>query len=113
MTSSKTNKKPYDIIQPGEPVVLLTYVVGLCPDGEVENEYEPIPVHLRKRPSEVNGDGTPENPGIDTAHPDEALRAEILKRAEKLERRDHPTPKERTFTLGTVRLSRQRLDVAR
>lgn len=109
---AKTNKS-YDIIQPGEPVVLLTYLVGLCPDGEVENEYEPIAVHLRKRPEEVNGDGTDENPGINTAHPDQKLRDEILRRAEKLERRDHPTPPERTFTLGKVHLSRQRLDVAR
>lgn len=102
---AKPNSQPYDIIQPGEPVVLLTYLVGLCPDGQEEYEYEPIAVHLRKRPEAVKE--------INPARPNQELRDEILKRAEKLERKAHPTPKERTFTLGQVRLSRQRLDVAR
>jgi hypothetical protein len=100
----KTNKRPYQVIEPGEPVVLLTYMVGLCPDGNIEQEYEPIPVHLRFRPDEIKGD---------RANPDEELRKEILKRAEKLERREHSTLESTTFTLGTVRLTRQKLDVAR
>lgn len=102
---TKPNVKPYDIIQPGEPVVLLTYMVGLCPDGVAEEEYEPMVVHLRKRPEAIES--------ISTVKPDEDLRKEILKRAEKLERREHDTPAERKFTLGTVKLHRQRLDVAR
>lgn len=101
--AEKTNKQPYRVLEPGEPVVLLTYMVGLCADGD--DEYEPIAVHLRKRPEEIAE--------VDTVHPDEALQREILKRAEKLERREHQTLPSTVFTLGSVRLKRQRLGVAR
>lgn len=104
--AEKTNSKPYDIIQPGEQVVLLSYMVSLRPDGDPDAEYDPFPISLRKRPEKVEG--------IDTAHPNEQMQDEILKRAVKIERREHPsTPKDRTFTLGAVRLTRQRLDVAK
>lgn len=103
--NKKINKKPYQIINPGEPVVLLTYMVGLCPNGDTDCEYEPIAVHLRKRPNEIVN--------VNPVNPDPHLRKEILKRADKIERREHSTPSNTTFTLGQVRLVRQKLDVAR
>lgn len=105
MPKTKTNRQPFDVIQPGEKVVLLTYMVGLVPDGKAEFEYEPIPVHLRKRPEAVAE--------LNTREPNEDLRKEILRRADKLERREHPTSDDTTFEIGTLRLVRQRLDVAR
>ena len=102
--AEKTNTKPYDVIKPGEPVVLLTYMVSLRPDGDEDAEYDPFPVHLRKRSEAIKD--------LDTVHPDENLLREILKRADKIERREHATPDDVTFTLGPVRLARQRLDVA-
>lgn len=101
----KPNQPRYVAIQPGEPVVLLTYMVGLIPDGDESNMYDPFPVHLRKRPEDVEH--------VNVSDPDDDLRREILKRADKLERREHPTADEREFSLGKVRLVRQKLDVAR
>lgn len=101
----KTNSKPYTIIEPGTTVVMLTYMVGLIPDGDQESEYDPFPVHLRKLPEEVAE--------VDVIHPDEDLQSEILRRADKLERRNHPTAEERQFSIGHLRLVRQKLDVAR
>lgn len=100
-----TNKKPYKIIEPGTPVVLLTYMVGICPDGDIDEEYDEFPVHLRKLPEDVEG--------VNPATPDDDLKQEILRRAIKIERREHGTPKERQFTLGHVRLTRNRLAEAR
>jgi hypothetical protein len=104
-TTTKPNQPRYVAIKPGEQVVLLTYMVGLVPDGDEDNMYDPFPVHLRKRPEDIET--------VNVSDPDEELRQEILKRADKLERREHPTAAEREFSLGKVRLVRQKLDVAR
>lgn len=99
------NQKPYTVIEPGTQVVLLTYMVGLCPDGDEAAEYDEFPVHLRKLPTEVQD--------INPAAPNDDLKNEILRRAVKIERREHGTPKERKFTLGHARLTRNRLGSAR
>lgn len=107
MGSSKANRKPYRVIEPGEQVVLLTYMVGICPDGNTDEEYDEFPVHLRFALDEA------EEKIDDPRFPSDELKKEILKRAVKIERRDHPTPAERTFTLGHVRFKGRKLAEAR
>lgn len=105
---SNTNRKPYRVIEPGEQVVLLTYMVGICPDGNTDEEYDEFPVNLRFALDEADEKVN------DPRFPSDDLKAEILKRAVKIERREHPsTPAERKFTLGHVRFKGRKLAEAR
>jgi hypothetical protein len=105
-------KKQYDAIQQGDPVTLLTYTVGLIPDGAIEDEYEPFAVHLRFRPEVLAGQNVldPKNVKVSEG---KTLADEILARAIKIERREHYTLADTEFTLGTVKFIRERQDVAK